>query len=110
MSIFVQMPSITLEKEEKKQPTVCCECGGDGGELRFIGNDPMTKKARYKCLKCRKGDGNRDAAKSTFPFTAEHIVPGQSIEVQSIYHLRKLEAQYGIQSSAYNDEERHWAR
>ena len=39
--------------------------------------------------------------KSTFPFTTRNI-SGESVVVNSLYHLRKLEAQHGVQSFVYN--------
>lgn len=40
-------------------------------------------------------------AKSTFPFTTSNI-SGQPVEVQSLRHLRQLEAAHGVQSFVYN--------
>jgi hypothetical protein len=52
----------------------------------------------YNCAPRAKRD-----PKSTFPFVTTNI-SGKSIEVQSLRHLRQLEAQHGVQSFAYNQD------
>lgn len=46
---------------------------------------------------------------NVFPYTTFGIgnVPG-NVEVQSLRHLRKLEAQHGVQSVAFNQDEKNF--
>lgn len=96
--------ALSFEEEFKGSKTACCDCGATVGTFTWVGDD------RYKCQQCRRGVANPNGARSTFPFTADHIVTGQKIEVQSLRHLRKLEAQHGVQSTAYNMDSKNFER
>lgn len=72
----------------------CATCGNTSGTFKIIGDK------RYCVRKCQR-EGLRDSAKTTFPFTTNHL-DGKPTEVQSLRHLRKLEAAHGVQSAAYN--------
>ena len=55
------------------------------------------------CMKCLKPGAGGDRKLSTFPFTATNLTSdGSPVEVQSIYHLRRLEREHGVHSGAYN--------
>jgi hypothetical protein len=59
------------------------------------------------CLKCAPRGPIQPG--SVFPFTTFGIgdKPG-NIEVQSLRHLRKLEAQFGVNSVAFNQDEKNF--
>jgi hypothetical protein len=50
--------------------------------------------------------------KSRFPFTTMHLnhEKPEKITVKSLRHLRQLENQYGVQSVAFNIDEKNWHR
>lgn len=82
----------------EQQKTVCTRCGNTGGRFRLRGDG-------WVCVPNCAVDGNRDSARSTFPFTTTHIgTDGQPIVVESMRHLRKLENAYGVHSSVYNND------
>lgn len=76
--------------------TVCAICNTTVGRFRHVGGGKYVHVP-----KCSGGDKVRDAAKSTFPFTTTNL-NGDSVTVQSMRHLRKLENEHGVQSAAYN--------
>lgn len=75
--------------------TKCDKCQQTGGRMRLVGE-------KWIHVTCIEGAAeNRDTAKSTFPFETTHL-NGEKVTVQSLHHLRKLEAQHGVHSGAYN--------
>ena len=77
-------------------PTVCSRCGSTGGRFRLRGDG-------WVCVPGCSVEGNRDSARSTFPFTTTNIDgSGKPLEVQNLRHLRYLEREYGVNSIAYN--------
>jgi len=78
----------------------CSKCGEHGGKFVFRGD-------KYTHESCLSGARTRDTSKSVFPFTTMNIgggvdSPPQEITVQSLHHLRQLEAQHGVQSYPFN--------
>jgi hypothetical protein len=67
-------------------------------------------KGKIVCRQCDRGKAPVLPGPSLFPFTTTNLAgrPGVEISVQSLRHLRKLETQFGVQSHAFNNEERHW--
>ncbi len=63
------------------------------------------------CRRCARG-GSPNVSGVGFPFTTAHIGddPRKPITVNSLYHLRKLEARHGVASAAYNLNERSMER
>lgn len=55
---------------------------------------------------CGRCPQTRRVAHNTFPFVAEHL-EGKPV-INSLYHLRQVERQHGVESVAYNmDSARH---
>lgn len=76
--------------------TVCVRCKREVFSYQVI---PGEGDVCFTCAKRGRGDRRL----TTFPFTTTHITgDGSPVEVQSLRHLRKLEAEYGVQSGAYN--------
>lgn len=44
---------------------------------------------------------------SMFPFVTAHL-DGRDVTVNSLYHLRKLESQHGVDSFAFNADSKNW--
>lgn len=88
--------------------SVACQCGWRGhATLYFLEADQH--KNNFKCEKCGKDCetslGGAVADTKTFPFTTTHLDGnGTPIEVNSLYHLRQLEKQYGV-AAMHNSEE-----
>jgi hypothetical protein len=76
----------------------CAVCGENGGKLILRGK-------HYIHDKCTGGVKMRDTAKNLFPLTTMHLSDDPTrgpITVNSLHHLRKLEAEHGVQSYAFN--------
>jgi hypothetical protein len=57
----------------------------------------------WMCLKCAPPQSVLNVSGSMFPYTAFGIGNGpKPVVVQSLRHLRKLEAKHGVQSVAFN--------
>lgn len=81
--------------------TICNGCGKETLRYHIIvvgGGKPALNMCHY----CWKHPGDRKL--TTFPFTTAHV-DGSERVVNSLYHLRQLEREHGVQSAAYNMEE-----
>jgi hypothetical protein len=75
-------------------------CDGCEREVFRAKQEQESKKWFCKdCYPVSRGVANVPGA--VFPFTTTNI-SGQPIQVQSLRHLRKLEATYGVSSVAFN--------
>lgn len=80
--------------------TICAACGEGGGSFVFRGEKWFHSKGCTSTVKMR------DQAKSTFPFTAQHLRPpseGGPVQVNNMRQLRQLENRYGVASDPYNN-------
>jgi len=83
----------------EQEPTSCYLCGAVGGRFRWVGD------GRWACASNCAARGTRNTALSTFPFTSTNIDgTGRPIEVQSLRHMRALEREHGVYSTAYNND------
>lgn len=83
---------------------VCKQCGEETRRYRVVPG------VGDFCLKnCAPSDEKRMKL-TTFPFTTTNLGghPGESVTVNSLAHLRRLEAKNGVSSVAYNQNERNW--
>jgi hypothetical protein len=81
--------------------TMRCE-----GCQREIFRARLTEKG-WLCLECAPYAHIRPVPGSMFPFVTTHL-DGHPIEVKSLWHLRQLERQYGVQNFAFNEDEKKW--
>lgn len=85
--------------------TICCECKKKVMNARWTGNP-----SEWVCLECAPIlDMRKNVSGVMFPFVTMHLNPEkpEAIQVQSLRHLRQLENKYGVQSHAFNMDERH---
>lgn len=74
---------------------ICDGCKGEVFRARWVAD-------KWFCKRCDPGmDVNSNVPGSLFPFTTKNF-DGHKTEVQSLRHLRKLEAQHGMHSVAFN--------
>lgn len=81
--------------------TVCALCGDTGGRFTFRGE----KWFHAKCIESPK---YLDAAKSTFPFVADHIrtpEQGGPMVIANMRQLRQAENRYGAHCDPYSNNE-----
>jgi hypothetical protein len=84
---------------------ICEGCSREIYRARFV-----TQLKKWLCGDCDPGVSiETNVSGSMFPFTTSNIGkdPNHPIEVQSLRHLRKLEAQHGVQSVAWNMNEKN---
>lgn len=79
--------------------TKCGICGETTGRFRFR----FSKGDWVHVGKCIQ-DARRDAAKGVFPYTLEHVTPGQPIVVENLRQLRAVERQHGVFVQAFNSD------
>ena len=84
---------------------ICDSCGKEVTRARFL---EETKE--WVCKPCDPGvEKVAMVSGGLFPFTTMNIAGHpQKIRVQSLRHLRKLEAQHGVQSVAFNQDSKNW--
>jgi hypothetical protein len=83
----------------------CDSCGREVFRARLL---EETKE--WVCKECDPGGrGTPNIQGSVFPFTTMHIAGStQKVRVQSLRHLRQLEAKHGVQSVAFNVDSKNW--
>jgi len=84
---------------------ICDGCGKEVTRSKF-----STEQNKWFCSYCyHPGPGTANVPGSMFPFTTMHIAGHpQPVQVQSLAHLRRLEAQHGVQSVAFNQDSNNW--
>jgi hypothetical protein len=84
---------------------ICDSCGKESLRSRFL-----VEEKKWVCKGCDPGvGGTPNVSGSIFPFVTTHVAGKmQKIQVQSLRHLRKLEAQHGVQSVAFNVDSKNW--
>ena len=80
---------------------VCIQCG-----KRIAGSYRMLFAGKTPKPICKVCDDPPVRHMNTFPFVTS-MFDGKPREVSSIYHLRRLEAEHGVKSAAYNMDERN---
>ena len=84
--------------------TICKGCNEQVYRARWVEDDG------WYCLDC--SDAPRPMTKvpgSFFPLTSWNLSDyPEPIKVQSLRHLRKLEAKYGVNSFAFNVDQKSW--
>ena len=84
----------------------------NGHEFDGVGRVIMEveHKGKVVCRQCDRGKAPVLPGPSLFPFTTMNLAdqPGVEIKVQSLRHLRELEARHGVQSHAFNVDQAHW--
>lgn len=77
---------------------VCSVCKKDTYRYR------VAEDGSIRCLKTCVTASRMGRRLSTFPFTTTNLSdrPGEEVVVNNLSHLRRLEAQHGTQSWAYN--------
>lgn len=84
---------------------ICDFCKEEVHRARNVAPD------KWACKNCDPGTyGTVNITGSTFPFTTTNLTkdPNKPVVVQSLRHLRQLEAQHGVHSIAYNYNERNF--
>ena len=82
--------------------TICSGCKEEVTRARFIDGQG------WFCIRKCAPKG-KVLPGSVFPFTTSNIGGGPGkIEVQSLRHLRRLEAQHGVQSVAFNQDQKNF--
>ena len=88
----------------EKNKCITPGCKQEGGLFHY------TAKG-MKCHHCWTGAATRDGAKSTFPYVTTHLDgSGKPVTVQSLRHLRQLEKQHGVHSTAHSYDSKNFER
>jgi hypothetical protein len=82
---------------------ICDGCNREVYRAKFI--DP-----KWFCKECAPSAGYVNVPGAMFPFTTSNLSkdPTRPITVNSLRHLRKLEAKYGVQSVGFNMNSNHF--
>jgi hypothetical protein len=88
-------------------PTICAN--PDCKEPQPVMRARWVPEVGWLCLKCAPAQTLKNVSGAMFPYMTFGIGDGpKQVQVQSLRHLRKLEAKFGVQSVAFNQNENNF--